>query len=249
MIQKISVLYEDKDIVVINKPPGLVVHSDGRRKEEDITDWMLTRYPQSATVGEPLKINGSRSIAREIPRPGVVHRLDRETSGVLVLAKNKEAFAALKKQFQGREIEKTYHCFVYGVLKDNEGIINLPIGRSRSDFRKRSAERGARGALREATTYFWVLGRGKDATFVEARPKTGRTHQIRVHFKAMDHPIVCDKLYAPKRPPLLGFKRLALHAYSLTFRNLERILVTVTASHPPDFQSAARELGLVHLPP
>src|SRR3990167_5701413 len=126
-----DILYEDSDILVINKPAGLVVHSDGRTKEPSVSEWFVEKYPESKDVGEKMG---------EIERPGVVHRIDRETSGALILAKTKEGHAFLKEQFQNREIEKVYHAFVYGNLKDDRGTINLPIGKSASDFRKWSAQ-------------------------------------------------------------------------------------------------------------
>ena len=180
----------------------------------------------------------------DIERPGIVHRIDRETSGVLLLAKTKKGHACLKEQFQKREIEKIYHLFVSGNLKDDRGTINLPIGRSVSNFKKRSAERGARGEKREAVTYFQMLKRAEDGsvTFVEAKPKTGRTHQIRVHFKALHHPLVCDKLYAPNKPCLLDFNRLALHARAITFKTVGGKKVTIEAPYPEDFQKASKNL-------
>ena len=162
-------------------------------------------------------------------------------SGVLLL-KNQPAFLHVKKQFQEHTIVKVYHAFLYGSPKDKQGTISLPIGKSRADFRRRSAEHGASGVLREARTDYRVLARGKDASFVEARPFTGRTHQVRVHFKAIGHPVVCDKLYAPRRPCILGFSRLALHASSLTFVHPRGETVTVETPLPPDFVRAREEL-------
>jgi 23S rRNA pseudouridine1911/1915/1917 synthase len=178
-----------------------------------------------------------------VPRYGVVHRIDRDTSGALLVAKNNEAFDHAKKQFLERDVSKTYLAFVYGSLKEDKGEINRPIGRSRSDFRKWSAERGARGELREAQTDFVVLKRGKEATFVEVHPKTGRTHQIRVHFKAVGNPVVADKLYAPKKKPILGFSRLALHAGEIAFKNLRGEEITIKAPLPADFSHALEKLA------
>lgn len=230
-----EILYEDSDILAINKPAGLVVHSDGRTNEPSVAEWFVSKYPEAKDVGEKLG---------DIKRPGIVHRIDRETSGILLLAKTPEGHAHLKEQFQNREIEKVYHLFVYGNVKDDRGTINLPIARSASNFKKWSAQRGARGEKREALTYFEVLKRAEDksATFVEAKPKTGRTHQLRVHFQAIHHPVVGDLLYAPKKPKLLGFERLALHARALTFRNLEGEVVSLEAEYPADFREALKTL-------
>ena len=118
------------------------------------------------------------------------------------------------------------------------------MGGSVSNFRKRCAGRGARGELREAITYFQILKRSSDksVTFIEAKPKTGRTHQIRVHFQALHHPVVCDKLYARNKPPLLGFERLALHARTITFKTVGDKKVTIEAPYPEDFQKALKTI-------
>lgn len=231
-----NILYEDSDIMAINKPAGLVVHSDGRTKEVSVSDWLVSKHPETKDVGEPLG---------EIERPGVVHRIDRETSGVLLLAKTNKGHAYLKGQFQNREVEKIYHAFVYGVMKKEEVLVDTPIGRSRGDFRRWSIDKGARGEMREALTKFKVLSRyeSKDTTLVEASPKTGRTHQIRVHLASIHHPVICDKLYASKKECLLGFKRLALHAREITFKNTEGERVIVEAPYPEDFQRALDSIG------
>lgn len=230
----IPVLHEDDNVVVIDKPSGLVVHSDGKTSEPSVVDWVREHYPDAEDVGE-LLVLGNGTV---IKRPGIVHRLDRETSGVLVIAKNQKGFLHLKEQFQNRIVRKRYNAFVYGILEDDAGIIDRAIGKSTKDFRLWSAQRGARGALRDAVTEYDVLKRGGGATYVEARPKTGRTHQIRVHFKAIHHPIVCDALYAPKQPCILGFTRLALHARSITFTSLNGVEVAVEAALPKAFEDA-----------
>ncbi len=231
------VLYEDKEIVVIEKPSGLMVHPDGRTEGKTLVDWIKKTYPEMQGVGEEIKAEGET-----IERPGIVHRLDRETSGVMVLARTQTSFLNLKRQFEEHTIFKMYRAFIYGKLKDERGIIERAIGKSKSDFRLWSAQRGARGVLREARTDFRVLARGKEATYVEAYPKTGRTHQIRVHFKAIYHPVVCDELYAPDLPPVLGFTRLALHAKSITLRALSGEEKTFESPLPPEFIEAERFL-------
>lgn len=233
----IEVVFENEDVVVVNKPSGLVVHSDGKTHEPTLVDWLFEKYSEIKNIGESWAMPGGGMIHR----PGVVHRLDRETSGVLLIAKTQETFESLKKQFQKREVEKIYGAFVYDELGDDKGVIDRPIGKSKKDFRLWSAQRGARGELRDAVTEWKVLGRGEGATFVEVRPKTGRTHQIRVHFKAIHHPVVCDRLYAPKRKCLFGFERLALHAKSITFK-LSGHVVTVEAQYPEDFEKALKTL-------
>jgi 23S rRNA pseudouridine1911/1915/1917 synthase len=233
-----EILFEDADILAINKPAGLVVHPDGKTIEPSISEWFVNTYPEAKNVGEPLG---------DIARPGIVHRIDRETSGVLLLAKTAEGYRHLKEQFQAHAIEKKYHAFLYGKLKDDHGTINMPIMRSKSDFRKRlaipSTRVEGRGEVREALTYFQVLKRTSETTLVEAKPKTGRTHQIRVHFKALHHPVVCDSLYAVGKPPLLGFSRLALHARSVRFNDLHGKAHTVEAPYPEDFKQAIEQIA------
>ena len=234
-----QIIYEDPDILAINKPAGIVVHPDGRTKEPSVSEWLVEKYPEAKGVGKNIALEDDE----EIDRSGVVHRLDRDTSGVLLLAKTKKGFEHLKKQFQSREIQKTYYAFVYGNLKDDHGTINLPIGKSPKDFRRYSASRGAFGEMRDAVTYFRVLKRIPDATLVEVKPKTGRTHQIRVHFSALQRPVVCDKLYAPTKPPMLGFNRLALHAHKVEFKDLKGESKVLEAEFPEDFQNAFKEIG------
>lgn len=233
MQKEIEIIYEDKEVLAVNKPSGLIVHNDGKTDELSLANWVLDKYPEIKDVGESAVYNG-----KEIIRSGIVHRLDRETSGVIVLAKTQKSFLNLKKQFQERKIEKIYNAFVYGTLKEETGIIDRPIGKSKSDFRKLSAQRGARGELRTALTYYKVLKSIEDFSFIEVKPKTGRTHQIRVHFKAINHPIVCDKLYAPKQKCELDFERLALHAKYLSFSLMDGEKITVEADLPKDFKKA-----------
>ena len=249
-----TILYEDDEVVVINKPAGLVVHGDGRStsirqaqdkslttgktEEKTLVDWILEKYPEVKDVGEP----GRTANGETILRSGIVHRLDRETSGVMIVAKTQQSFENLKKQFQNHEIKKIYHAVVFGEMKKMEGRVDRPIGRSSKDFRMWSAQRGARGEMREAVTDYKVISNAKGYSFVEVSPKTGRTHQIRVHFKAISHPLVADSLYAPSRENTLGFKRLALHSYEITFKRLDGSFQTVTAPHPEDFKNAIIEL-------
>ncbi len=241
---KVPILYEDKDVVIINKPAGLIVHPDGKTKEKTLVDWILKKYPKAKNVGEPLILDDDT----KIHRPGIVHRIDRDTSGCLIIAKNKKAYEFLKEQFQERKVHKVYNAFVYGDIKDDRGMINRSIGRSPNDFRKWSAQRGARGEMREAVTYYKVLKRIEGITFIEAMPKTGRTHQIRVHFNAINHPIVHDDLYAARffleQKNNLGFKRMALHARYLEITAPNGELLKITAPYPEDFEYAMKKIGL-----
>lgn len=197
---ELPILYEDADIVAVAKPAGLITHSDGRTKEETAEEWFLEKYKIEAT---------------DPPSSGYVHRLDRDTSGVLVFAKHAAAYASLRKAFHDRDVKKEYLAFVYGAPKEKKGTIDFDIGRSRSDFRLRSAQPKAKGLLRDARTHFEVLAETPGYALLLMTPETGRTHQIRVHLKAIHHPIVGDALYAPNHPAALGIKRLGLHAYTL----------------------------------
>lgn len=232
--QKLDILYEDRHLFVINKSSGLIVHSDGRTDEQTLADVLVEEYPNIKEVGEPWTTPDGKVIYR----PGIVHRLDRDTSGVLLVAKDQETFFFLKKQFQERNIKKRYNAFVYGNIKENNGTIDKPIGKSKKDFRQWSAQPGSRGTLRESVTEFKVLKHDGEYTYLELSPKTGRTHQLRVHLKAIHHPIICDSLYAPNRQCVLGFSRLALHARFITFPDSKGRVMTVEASLPKDFQNA-----------
>src|SRR3989344_4272099 len=120
---EIPVLYEDDDIVAINKPAGLIVHSDGKTEEYSVAQWAAEKYPGIELVGEPTTLSSGETVLR----PGIVHRLDKETSGILLVAKTEESFLHLKRQFKNRKVEKVYHFFVYGEIKKEDGMINLPI--------------------------------------------------------------------------------------------------------------------------
>jgi 23S rRNA pseudouridine1911/1915/1917 synthase len=239
------VIYEDQDILVINKPAGLIVHSDGRTEEPSVAKWVLVHYPQLAHVGEPW----TSPQGEIVPRPGIVHRLDRDTSGVMILAKTPEAYAFLKEQFQSRTTEKVYRVFVYGHPSHDRGTIEAEIVRIRTvPPRWGVARSGEDKKHRAAVTDWRVLARGRDletnekVSLMEAHPKTGRTHQIRVHFKHFGHPVVCDKLYAKGRPCLLGFSRQALHASSLSITLPSGERRTFEAPLPEDFVAAQARL-------
>lgn len=213
-----DILFETDEVLVINKPYGLLVHADGKSPDSTVVDWFLELYPDARGVGEPATDRAGNALERS----GVVHRLDRDTSGVMILAKTQSAYEHLKQQFQDRLVHKEYRALVYGRINDRWGTINRPIGRSAKDHRRRSAERGAKGVLREAITEFERIGMGeyKDEPFayVKLFPKTGRTHQLRAHMRAVDRPIVGDTLYAAhlaERSNHLDINRMALHAHVL----------------------------------
>lgn len=241
-----TIIYEDESVMVIDKPIGWLVHDDGKGILPTVVTWLLARVPDVQGVGEA----GKASDGTTLDRSGVVHRLDRDTSGVLILAKNQEAHQFLKQQFKDRLVRKEYRAFVYGLIHDRWGTINRPIGRSQKDSRLRSAMPGAKGVMRQALTDFERIGageyKGETFSYIKLIPKTGRTHQLRAHMRAVERPIVGDALYARHiidDSNNLEFKRLALHAHVLEIvlpNGEERRFMTVL---PPAFDRAAEYIA------
>jgi len=238
-----NIIYEDEDILAINKPAGLLVHpvkspeSEGENLEQaTLVSWLVEKYPEIKNVGDlPTEQSGRQAI---FLRPGIVHRLDKDTSGVLLVAKNQKAFEYLKNQFKDREIKKKYIALASGNLKQDSGIIELPIGKSKKDFRKRSTFGQLAGKIREAVTEYKVLERFDNYTLTEITPKTGRTHQIRTHLKGIGHPIACDKLYGPKKLDCpFGLKRHFLHAISLEFALMDGSKIKLESDLPEDLET------------
>ncbi len=210
MKSKFPILFENTHAVIINKPVGVIVHPDERETESTIADWMKETY-------------GAKGVGDK-GREGVVHRLDRNTTGVLVLAKDNIAFTTFKKQFRDHSARKVYRAIVEGHIRHDTGMIDLPIARAKSDFRKRTIvdmySQDSRGEEREAITRYKVLERatskeGKQYTYLECYPLTGRTHQIRAHFRGIRHPIIGDDLYGSLKGKEAA-PRSMLHAYSIT---------------------------------
>lgn len=228
----LCVIYEDKNVLVIDKPAGLPVHPKNKRdKNETLVSFLTAHIPEIKNVGEnPL-------------RPGIVHRLDKETSGLMVIAKNNETFFELKKQFQERKVEKRYIALISGVLnlEKNQGLIKIPLIKRGTKTMTAIRNKGRADptlGIREAVTEYKVLHRYKEYTLVEVYPKTGRQHQIRVHFASINHPIACDKLYGRKSKKCpLGLNRHFLHAASLSFR-LKNALMEFESELPKDLQDA-----------
>ncbi len=229
----IEVLYEDDDLVVVNKPAGMVVHAGAGVRGGTLVNALLHHVGQLASVGGAL-------------RPGIVHRLDRGTSGVLLVAKTDAAHLKLSDQFRRRQVEKRYIALVHGRIKTDRGSISLPVARDRVR-RVRMTTRRREG--REARTEYRVLRRLDGFTLVEASLLTGRTHQIRVHFSAMRHPVVGDTLYGASRQirvggvslPALG--RNFLHAALVRFRHpVGGRWMEINAALPPELVAFQREL-------
>ena len=235
----LEILYEDCDLVVLNKRAGMVVHPGAGSRRGTLVHALLARGEQWSTIGGE-------------ERPGIVHRLDRGTSGVMLVARNDRAHRGLSTQFRDRTVEKTYLALVWGSIHGGRFQVDAPLGRDRV-HRKRISSRTSHP--RSASTEFFVRERYTGFTLVEARPKTGRTHQIRAHLKSVGHPIVGDAEYGGDRwrgtPPgplqdrLAGLKRFALHALRLSFthpRTSERM--TFEAPVPPELDDLIRALPI-----
>jgi 23S rRNA pseudouridine1911/1915/1917 synthase len=201
-----KIIYQDKDLLVIDKPAGLVVFPEGQTRPGGhpgtLIDYLIAGKPE-------LKLAG------EAPRYGIVHRLDKDTSGVLLVAKTTEALKFLQNQFINRGVEKKYICLVEGAVKEDRGEIKTLIARAKNDPRKQRVYSAANApkSAREAITDYKVLERYKDYTLLEVEIKTGRRHQIRCHFSYLKHPIAGDKLYAFKNSKIPdGLTRQFLHS-------------------------------------
>ncbi len=207
---KISIIYEDPTILVIDKPAGLTVNRAESVKEATVQDWMADRISLSEN---PSCIKQ----AEFINRGGLVHRLDKHTSGLMVLAKTCEAFENLIDQFKNRQVKKIYYALVHGRVIPKSGFINLPIKRNPLNRRRFTVKVDGR----MSTTRYEVITYYPSLSYLRLFPKTGRTHQLRVHLQFLGHPIVSDSLYLGKRlkEDLFWCPRLFLHAYSLTINH------------------------------
>jgi 23S rRNA pseudouridine1911/1915/1917 synthase len=199
----LTIVYEDDDLLVVDKPASLTVHPAAGVRRGTLAAALLAHRPELAGVGGH-------------ERPGIVHRLDRDTSGLLVVAKNEASHTALARQWKEREVEKGYTALVHGRLDPPEGVIDAPIGRDLRHRQRMAVVEGGRAARTAYRLRRYLVAGQQGYSLVDVRPSTGRTHQIRVHFAALGHPLVGDRLYG--RPsPVLG--RQFLHAHRLAFRH------------------------------
>jgi 23S rRNA pseudouridine1911/1915/1917 synthase len=233
----LHILFEDSDLLVLNKPPGLVVHPAAGHEEHTLVNALLHHC-----AGQLSGIGG-------VARPGIVHRLDKETSGCLVVAKNDAAHRSLAEQFAGRTLEKIYHAIVCGKVAREKGEIRAAIARHPT-HRKRMA--ATDGSGREAWTSYRVVERLREATLMEALLHTGRTHQIRVHFQHLGHPVVGDTTYGIRQnkhlTELTGYAapRQMLHAWKLSFVHPRKgKKLSIEAPWPEDFKAALAALRKV----
>ena len=200
----LEILYEDNDIIVVNKPKGMVVHPANGNPDGTLVNAIMAICKDSLS-----------GIGGEI-RPGIVHRLDKNTSGAIIIAKNDKAHIALSEQLKNHEIKKTYIALVRGIIKENEGTINMPIARSKTDRKKMAIDKNGKVAI----THFKVLKRILDdsVTLLEVQIETGRTHQIRVHLSYIGYPIIGDDVYSNGKNKW-GIVGQCLHAMSLDFKH------------------------------
>ena len=229
----ISVILETKDFLVINKPAGIESHPTPHKRSGTVVNWLLAAYPDIKNVGE------------DASRPGIVHRLDRDTSGVLIIARTNRAFSALKQAFKQRLVKKRYLAVVSGIPHTSERVINTPLARSSRGNRQAVAtpRNRTRGAIRPAETGYRLKETFPGASLVELEPKTGRTHQIRVHLSSIGHPILGDRLYGRKKPAssIEYPSRQLLHALSIEFPLFGRNY-SANAPLPPDLEESLERL-------
>ncbi|MCK5123557.1 MAG: RluA family pseudouridine synthase [Candidatus Pacebacteria bacterium] len=211
---EIEIIYEDDDVIVINKPAGVLAQNAESSRSPSVSDFLVKHYPEIKNVGE------------DEMRFGVVHRLDKDTSGVMIVAKNNEAFEFLKEQFKNRKTQKTYLALVYGNVKPPKGEINFKIGRSKTRSNMQTVidtKKKENIKSREALTIYKTIKSFENYTLLEVQPKTGRMHQIRVHLKAIGYPVVGDRKYffRKHRSKDLELKRQFLHASELKIKLLD----------------------------
>ena len=226
----LQILYEDKDIIVVNKPKGMVVHPANGNPDGTLVNAVMAICKDSLS-----------GIGGEI-RPGIVHRLDKNTSGAIIIAKNDKAHINLSEQLKNHEIKKTYIALVRGVVKENNATINMPIGRSKKDRKKMDVDKNGK----EAITHFKVLKRYKDCTLLEINIETGRTHQIRVHLSHIGYPIIGDEVYSNGKNKwnIVG---QCLHAKSLDFKHpITGKNMHIEAPIPEYFENIIKELDIIY---
>ncbi|MDD6920668.1 MAG: RluA family pseudouridine synthase [Eubacteriales bacterium] len=224
---RLNIVYEDEGIVVINKPFGMVVHPGAAKEEDTVVNALLYKYDQQLS-----DLNG-------VDRPGIVHRIDKDTSGLLVIAKNNEVHENLAKQLENHSMTREYYAVVYNNFLDNKGTIDLSIGRNQKNRLKKAVdlENG-----RHAVTHWEVLERFGKYTLIKCKLETGRTHQIRVHLTHINHPLVGDGLYGPSKNNL-GVKRQMLHAKTLGFIHpITNEYIEFNSELPPDMQLLLEKL-------
>lgn len=240
---KIEIIHDEKDFAVISKPAGLVVYPGTKHNEKTLINGLLSIWPEIKTVGDP-PVGGLRL------RPGIVHRLDKDTSGIMIIAKNNSTFEYFKNLFKNRQVKKTYLALVHEILTPREGMIDFPIRRSASNPVKQvavkinSQEKNTHIALTRWTVKQYLKDSlDNEYTLVEAMPETGRMHQIRVHFAAIGHTIVGDKIYTPnKKQKATPLKNHFLHAANLGFISPSGKILNFSAPLPKELNNFLKTL-------
>ena len=223
----LEVIYEDKDIIVVNKPKGMVVHPANGNPDGTLVNAVMSLCKDSLS-----------GIGGEI-RPGIVHRLDKDTSGAIIVAKNDKAHINLSEQLKNHEVKKTYLALVRGIIKENEATINMPIARSKKDRKKMAVDKDGK----EAITHFKVLGRYKNKyTLLQINLETGRTHQIRVHLSYIGYPIIGDEVYSNGKNEW-NISGQCLHAWKLEFLHpITNKKISLEAEIPEYLRNIIKEL-------
>ncbi|MBI4249986.1 RluA family pseudouridine synthase [Candidatus Uhrbacteria bacterium] len=221
-----TILHETDQYVILDKPSGLLTHPTQDNTEPSVAEFLLSRYPSIRKVGD------------DPTRPGIVHRLDKDASGIMVAAKTQQAFDSLKRQFKLRHVEKEYLVLVYGSLPREEGDIAFSLKRAKHSPRIAATS----GSGRAASTHYVVEERFSRYSLARVMPRTGRTHQIRVHFFAYGHPIVGDAVYAPKHIKKVEATRLMLHAFRLGFHDINGEWREHACPPGSDFENVVRRL-------
>lgn len=225
----LDIRYEDSDIIIVNKPAGMVVHPSLGHDSGTLVNALLAHCPDLEGVG------GER-------RPGIVHRLDKDTSGLIIAAKHDHALWFVQNQFKERTVEKVYLSLVNGRLQPPEALIDAPIGRDPKHRQRMAVVLNPSSSARPAQTYFRTLTNYESYTYVECRPRTGRKHQIRVHLAYLGYPVAGDTLYGRRKDPL-SLSRQFLHATEIAIRRpSDRELIVIQAELPPELQTVLDQL-------
>ena len=229
----LKIIYEDFNLIVVDKPSGIIVFLEKKIKEKTVIDLILKKYPELKNIGKAL-------------RYGLIHRLDKDTSGILLIAKNDKTLEFLQKQFKERKVEKKYITLVVGKLKNEEGEINTLLGRSPQDRKKQKVylpHNPSAKNKRIAITKYRVLQKFENYTLIEVKIETGRKHQIRVHFTSLSHPVVGDKIYGFKNQPCPEeLKRHFLHASYLKITLLNKEKKVFRSELPKDLREVLEKL-------
>lgn len=208
-----SIIFEDENLLIINKPSGIVVHPFDHSTEKTLIDFLEASHPEIFTIDNSITLQDGRIINLG----GTLHKIDRETSGVMVFAKDKSTFDDLQQQFRNHTIEKTYYAIVEGIPEQTEFTIDAPLGRNKKDYKQIAYPENPRGELRQAITKAHILANKNGTSLVELHPKTGRTHQLRAHMAYIGHPILGDKAYGSS----IKSPRIKLHAQAIKFTLFE----------------------------